>query len=113
VCKRQVLNFFDAQRLRYGRHHQVWITDRGKRNEVDAVREVRSYISCYLCAEAGLADAGWANQGEEAHLRAAKHLDHSGYLLLSTYEGSRLSRQVVAERARLDRLRWLLRKSNK
>ena len=79
--------FFHFQRLGYRRSNQCRVTHRRQRHEEYPVAELVQQIAAYLEAETGLANAGRADQGEQAYVFAQEHMAHVRALLLTPNEG--------------------------
>jgi hypothetical protein len=66
--ERLTCSFGHAEGLSDGREYEVWVADRGKRNEIGTVREGATRTRCHLKGESCLADTTRSGEGEETRL---------------------------------------------
>ena len=86
------------QRPRHRGGHRLAVGHRGQPHEVCAVGKVADQLLRHSQRQAGLADAPWSGQAEQANLGAQEHLHDGAHLPLAAHERGELHGKVVAPR---------------
>ncbi len=83
-----------AECLSDGGNHQVGVADRGQRDVAQPVGKGILEVGCDVQAQARLANAGRADQGQQADVSAQEHAAHRRDLLVTADQRGRRRRQV-------------------
>ena len=66
--QRLISGICESEHLGHSRYDQISNTDRGERNETDAIGEIILHVSRYLQTQARFADTSGTSEGENAYL---------------------------------------------